>query len=99
MTPSLKRVWLPEHAAHEQQVRRHIGRVEKGRAVRAHACQEGSSAAATVLRGSAQPQPPQVGTRPFAETQGWDELWSQGRFSFTGTPLLYNHWGHCEVQK
>ena len=68
----------PEHAAHEQQVRGHEGGAEQGGAVGAHAGQEGTRAAAPVLRGPAQPQAPQVGAGPLAEAQRRDQLRGQG---------------------
>lgn len=69
---------VPEHAAHEQQVLWDLCWVEEGWAVGAKAGQEGPGSPGAVLAGSTQPEAPQVGTGPLPETQGGDQLRSQG---------------------
>lgn len=88
---------LPEHTAHEQQVRWHVGRVKQGRAVWSHAGQEGSCASTAILRGTAKPQTPQIRTGPLAKTHSWNQLRGQGWLGLTGTPLLNYHWWHWGV--
>lgn len=69
--------------------------VEEGWAVRAQAGKEGPGSPGAVLTGTAQPQPPQVGASPLPETQGRNQLRSQGRLGFTAAPLFDNHWRNC----
>lgn len=92
-------VSLPEYTAHEQQMWWHAGRVKQCRAVWSHAGQESSCASTAVLRGTAEPQTPQIRTGPLTETHSWNQLRGQGWLSFTGTPLLNYHRGHCGVTK
>lgn len=57
----------PQHTAEHQEWRGHIGRVEHGRRVGAHAGQKGAHAAVLILHGLAQPQLLQVGAGPLPE--------------------------------
>lgn len=69
---------LPEHAAHEQQMLWDLCWVKERWAIRAQTGQEGPGSPGAVFTGTTQPQASQVGTGPLPETQGWNELRSQG---------------------
>lgn len=81
-------IFLPEHAAHEQQMLRDLCWVEEGWAVGAQARQEGSGSPGAVLAGSAQPEPPQVGAGPLPETQSRNQLRGQSRLGLAAAPLF-----------
>lgn len=72
--------------------------VEEGWAVRAQAGQEGPGSPGAVLTGTTQPEPAQVGAGPLPETQGRNQLRSQGRLGFTAAPLFDNHWRNCDTE-
>lgn len=72
--------------------------VEEGWAVGAQAGQEGPGSPGAVFAGAAQPQPPQIGTSPLPETQGRNQLRSQGRLGFTAAPLFDNDWRNCSTE-
>lgn len=86
---------LPEHTAHEQQMLGDLCWVEEGRTVGAQAGQESPGSPGAVFAGPAQPQAPQIGTRPLPETEGRDQLWSQGGLGFTAAPFLNDDGRNC----
>lgn len=73
--------------------------VKEGWAIRAQTGQEGPGSPGAVFTGTTQPQASQVGTGPLPKTQGWNELWSQGRLGFATAPLFDNHWRNCDAEK
>lgn len=72
--------------------------VEEGWAVGAQAGQEGPGSPGAVFTGAAQPQPPQIRTGPLPETQGRNQLRSQGGLCFTAAPLFDNHRRNCNTE-
>lgn len=93
-----KKVLVPEHTAHEQQMLWDLCWVEQGGAVGAQAGQEGPGSPGAVLAGPAQPQPPQVGAGPLPETQGWNQLRGQGWLGLATTPLFDDDWRNCDTE-
>lgn len=80
--------YSPQHAAEHQEGRGHVGGVQHGRGVGAHAGQERPHPAVLVLHGLPQPQLLQVGAGPFPEGQSLHQLRGVGRLAFVGRPLF-----------